>query len=973
MELGTRGGNSTCALVIGTAETGGHVVSVDYGMGAEYAGEKPTWDALAQASALVTVTLGLSDFWTLVIKDDLEFAKEYNEEIDLLFIDTVHSYEQTRKELEIWGSKVVNGGYILIHDTLSYPEQNKAIWEFLDQYPLSDYVEHKNCNGLGIIIKDVTPQQRSRKLNRDRESKADSREWKARADRLHEDLVRLRSRLSQELEARLEQSKEELRKQFKDPMGKLLVLYRARPDLRSSFPEVEKGDYSRLMEWAKKQAASGLDSAHRLLEQDSGWYTFNPWQKLSDENLELKTRVENMIRESVRLETGYESKLQALRTELSLAHESKLQALRTELSLAHEESSKFLAEMSAIRSSIGFKFMKFYASKIDRLFPDGTSRGEFRKVVRGSLKIVLDEGVGRFLRQAWWKLRRGEFRLSQPITSPILQDPYQKWLLRHAITQQRIIDIEKQIAALQYKPLISIIVPVYNTEPGYLSEAIESVRRQIYPNWELCIVDDASSEPNVRSIVTSFAEQDSRIKSRFLIEHEGIAGASNHALYMALGEFVGFLDHDDKLTEDALFEVVNLINVQPDLDFIYTDEDKCDENGVRSEAFFKPDWSPDLLLSMNYVPHFVVYRKILIDRIGGLRKGFEGSQDYDLTLRVSEITNRIGHVSKVLYSWRRARGSTASSSAAKPYARDAAKKALSEALTRRGIDGEVLDGYNLWYRIKYRVRGHPLVSIIVITHDRPDLLKACLQTVGAKTNYPNYEIIVVDRKSEKPVTLEYLRSLRHRVIRFDDEFNFAKVNNFAVDFAQGDYLVFLNDDTEVINPEWLTEMVSLADNRTDVGIVGAKLLYEDGRIQHAGVVLGAGGASGHPFRGKPDSHSGYFGFPHVMRNCIAVTAACMLVKRHVFEKLKGYDENLAVGGNDVDLCIRAYQMGYLTVYTPYASLYHHEGATRQGPFPISDYVYFTTKWRAMLTRDPFYNCNLSLRSEEDLFSTELGS
>lgn len=548
---------------------------------------------------------------------------------------------------------------------------------------------------------------------------------------------------------------------------------------------------------------------------------------------------------------------------------------------------------------------------------------------------------------------------------------YSDWVSRFTYTESMRDDAHQEIDGFLQKPTISILMPVYNPDPKWLTEAIESVRAQIYPNWDLCIADDSSGDA-LREIIRDYVQKDNRIKATFLKIHEGIAGATAQALSIANGQFVGFLDHDDKLSEDALFEVARLLNVRPELDFIYTDEDIIDQHGRRVDPFFKPDWSPDLLLSMNYVPHFVVCRKEILQEVGSVRKGFDGAQDYDLALRVTERSSRIGHVAKPVYSWRKTRESTASSLAAKPFARGAAKRALKEAMHRRGIQAEVLDGYNQWYRIRYRPANNPLISIIIVTHDRPDLLKACLGSIKTKTSYKNYEIIVVDHRSERKKTMEYLRSLECQVIRYEEEFNFAKINNFASEHANGSYLLFLNDDTEVIESRWLEEMVSILESRADVGIVGAKLLYKNRRIQHAGVVLGCGGSAGHPFRGIRDWHYTYFAFAYLIRNCIAVTAACMMIKRQLFDRLKGFDVNLTVGGNDVDLCIRAHELGYLTVYTPYSVLYHLEGSTRR-TFPLSDYQYFTKKWEKLLRSDPFYNVNLSLESEDRLYTLDFSA
>lgn len=516
-------------------------------------------------------------------------------------------------------------------------------------------------------------------------------------------------------------------------------------------------------------------------------------------------------------------------------------------------------------------------------------------------------------------------------------------------------------------------MPVYDTDEDALTEAIESVRGQVYENWELCVADDVSSKPEVRRILREYVELDRRVGVQFLSKHEGIAGASNAAISTATGAFIGFLDHDDLLTGDALFEIVRLLNTNPDVDFIYTDEDKIDERNIRVDPFFKPDWSPDLLLTMHYAAHFAVYRTELVRKLRGLRKGFDGSQDYELALRATEATSRIAHIAKPVYSWRKLSSSTATSLSAKPTAREAQKKAVREALNRRGLVADVLDGYNNWNRIKYKLKDHPLVSVITICHNQPHVLKLCIDSIEHKTNYPNYEILVVDQESDEKQTIDYLKTLRskHRVVRYEGAYNLARINNFAVDRTKASYLLFLNNNMEVITPDWMTEMVSIADSRDDVGIVGAKLLYCDGRIEHAGVVVGCEGASSHPFRGKPNSDAGYFGFPHVIRNWISVTAACMLVKRSVFKSLDGFDENMAVAGSDVDLGIRANRRGILTVYTPYAVLRYREDFTGQGPSPLAEKKYCTKKWALLLERDPYYNPNLSLESEQDLFTLPL--
>jgi GT2 family glycosyltransferase/predicted O-methyltransferase YrrM len=935
VELGVRGGNSTCALVIGAAETGGHVTSVDHGKGAAYSGEEPTWDSLAQASVVINDKLDLSGYWMLVVRDDLEFAREYDDEIDVLMIDTSHSYEQTRKELEAWGSKVVTGGFIVIHDTVSFPEQNKAIWEFMDEHQFSDYVEHKNCNGLGIIIKGkATSGKAERRIGR-----IGSDAWRYRLDRMQEAIVEMRAFLGKKdrdaLEGLANQRvtlESELTKRLKDPLGKLLWTYSSRPDLQQAFPEVVDGDYSRLLDWAKEHIPSGKDAAQQVLRTHIDWYQTNALIRMRTDNVELKQRLETL--------------------------ESERSRLNDELSLVREE-------LFAIKDSFGYNTLHFFTTHTDRLLPNNTRRGELRKIVVASLRIARKQGVRSLIHQALEKIRRREFALVGMETSQGNQ--YDVWLSNNQLTEEKLAKTREEISRFGYKPKISIVMPVYNPEEKELEAAISSVTDQVYPNWELCAVDDASTKKHIRKVLSEQARRDTRIRVKYLDTNLGISGASNEALKMASGEFVGFLDHDDELTKDALFEVVKALNDNPNEDLIYSDEDKMDLNDRRVEPFFKPDWSPDLLLSMNYITHFCVIRKNLIEKIGGFRKGSEGSQDYELILRVTEQTNRIFHISRQLYSWRKTPRSAAASIQAKPYAYVSAKRAILEALTRRGIHADVEDGaYTGFYRVRYGIDSQ-LVSIIIPTKNRCELLRRCLTSIESKSTYSNYEIIVVDNDSDDPETLGYLDQLRrlprHIILSFHDEFGYSRIINLATRHANGSHMVFLNNDTEVVTADWIQAMLEHSQ-RNSVGAVGAKLIFPDGKIQHAGVILGLGGLAGHAFYNLPAGNPGYFGLPHVIRNCSAVTAACMMVRRDVFQNLNGFDEGFKVEFGDVDFCLRAGQRGYSIVYTPYAVLKHHEGATRGRYSPhLNDRKLFAERWgHLLLDGDPYYNPNLSLLS-----------
>lgn len=518
----------------------------------------------------------------------------------------------------------------------------------------------------------------------------------------------------------------------------------------------------------------------------------------------------------------------------------------------------------------------------------------------------------------------------------------------------------ERINQFAYAPILSIILPVYDTEPEHLRKALDSVMNQYYPNWELCICDDGSVAGHVRGMLEQYRDRDARIKVVFSDSNAGIARASNRALGMATGEFIGLLDHDDELTPDALYEVAVTLQ-ETDADLVYSDEDRLDEKGRRTEPAFKPAWSPDLLLSCMYLGHFCVYRKSIVDRIGGFRPDFDRSQDYDLALRFTEATTKIAHIPKILYHWRKVASSASGLSAARSKVIEAGRRALQSALSRRRIDGEV-EAENVYgfYRVRRNIKTGGLVMIIIPTRDGVKLLRPCIASIESKTAYPNYEILIVDNGSQDRATLDYLKRSPHRVIRLDEPFNFSRLNNAAAREAAGDYLLFLNDDTEVISAEWMSAMVEQA-RRADAGAVGAKLLYPDGRIQHAGIILGAGGTAGHAHSGVDGfSAAGYLNYPSTIRNYSAVTGACLMIRRDVFLNAGGFDqESFPVSFSDVDLCLRLRERGYLIVYTPYAMLYHRESATRGRRRYPQEEAALRARWRSELISDPYYNPNLS--------------
>jgi GT2 family glycosyltransferase/2-polyprenyl-3-methyl-5-hydroxy-6-metoxy-1,4-benzoquinol methylase len=637
--------------------------------------------------------------------------------------------------------------------------------------------------------------------------------------------------------------------------------------------------------------------------------------------------------------------------------DSHIANIEATLHHANVQAAASLHQLEQITNSVGYRLLERVRRPIRWLTPEGTRRrGAFVAFSKG-LNIIMTRGwrafFARLVRVREWLPRLGAVSIA---AHPTLDDQYQLWLQAHALTPVRARRMKQQAARLHYRPLMSIVMPVYNPEPAWLRDAIESVRGQLYDNWELCIADDGSTRAGVRELLEESSRADERIKVTHSKKNQGIAAASNAALALASGEFIGLLDHDDELTRDALFEVVKLLNERQDLDYIYSDEDKKEPDGRLVEPSFKPGWSPDLLMSVNYVTHFSVFRKTLIDDLGGFRRGYDGSQDYDLVLRATEITDKVAHIAEPLYTWRKVPGSAASSTKAKGFAYRAGKKALRDALARRGLKGEVLDGLPKGrYRVRYRIVGSPKVAIIIPTRDRVDMLRRCVESIEKKSSYRNYEIIVVDNSSREQETLDYLSSLKGKVIKYPHEFNFAKIINTAARETDGDALLLLNNDTEIITADWIEAMLEHGQ-RPEVAAVGARLIYPDGRVQHEGIIIGLGGGSA----GNVD-HGGYFGLGESIRNCSAVTGACMLTRSSVFWELGGFDDRLGVAFNDVDFCLRARDKGYVIVYTPYALLYHHESASRGTLHPHEDEKLFRQRWGDPGEyHDPYYNPNLDL-------------
>ncbi|XOV89489.1 MAG: glycosyltransferase [Pseudomonadota bacterium] len=596
--------------------------------------------------------------------------------------------------------------------------------------------------------------------------------------------------------------------------------------------------------------------------------------------------------------------------------------------------------------------------------------GGLVRLLGKSVRVLFSEGIsGIGLRVTHLRLQRQQGKALAPA-----QITYREWVEREYGPDDASL-AAATIAKFNRLPLISVICPTFNPNEQFLRAAIQSMQGQVYPHWQLCIADDCSTSVDVSRIVAGF--NDSRITLVQREQNGNISAASNSALDTATGDYVTFLDQDDTLSPFALFWVAELLVRRPDVRLIYSDEDKLSEEGERCDPHFKPDWNYDYLLAHNYLCHLSVYDRQLVEQVGRLRLGFEGAQDHDLALRAIEQlkTSEIAHIPRVLYHWRKHEDSTSMSVQAKPYALVASKRAVEEHLTRTASRARVsLEG--LKFRILREIPTPlPRVNVLIPTRDGLALLRACINSILQKTRYPNYRITVIDNGSAEAATLRYLEEGAARgdfsVTRDDQPFNFSRLVNTGIRASDDEYVCLLNNDVEVISDGWLTEMMGNAC-RDEVGVVGAKLLYDDNTVQHGGVILGVGGVAGHAHKYQAQGSLGYFDRLVLQHELSAVTGACMLIKRSVFDQTRGFDESeLTVAFNDVDYCLQVRELGYKIIWTPHAVLYHHESKSRgledteekQARFQ-KEAEAMLARWGAKLQWDPAYNPNLSLETED---------
>lgn len=548
--------------------------------------------------------------------------------------------------------------------------------------------------------------------------------------------------------------------------------------------------------------------------------------------------------------------------------------------------------------------------------------------------------------------------------------PYEPWYEAY-VPEEETLNRQRKRKFLN-APLISVVVPAYHTPPLFLRQMLDSLVAQTYGGWELCIANGSPDDKEMEAVLEEYEKRDSRIRHENLKENLGIAENTNAAFRMAKGEFIGLLDHDDLLAPNALYEIALALEKNPEADVVYTDEDKVTTDlKEHFQPHLKPDFNLDLLRSNNYICHFFTVRREIVEQVGGFRKEFDGAQDYDFIFRCTEEARKILHIPEILYHWRTHKESTADNPASKMYAFEAGKRAIEAHLKRTGTDGEVSHTPDLgFYRVKYPVKGEPLISIIIPNKDEKESLEACLKSIWEKTTYKNYEIIVVENNSTSDEIFQYYKEISQkgvRLLRWKKEFNYSAINNFGAAHAKGEFLLFLNNDVTVITPDWLTELAGLCQ-RKEVGAAGVKLLYPDNTIQHAGCVIGIGGIAGHMFVDMPANRTGYLHKASLLQDMSAVTAACMIMKKQVFDQVGGFTEELAVAFNDVDLCLKINKAGSLVVYDPYVQLYHMESKTRGAEDSKEKVRRFQTEieymrchWLDILKNgDPYYNKNLSL-------------
>ncbi len=660
----------------------------------------------------------------------------------------------------------------------------------------------------------------------------------------------------------------------------------------------------------------------------------------------------------------------------------EIDELNKQLATVFRSMDILIKRLAELENSKLVKFRKYFYLYLNRL-RSNFKKGKKRNFLSILINYVFKRG-GRLFRLFLTRVFRSLYLLFETRKVMIIEVAenylattanYSQYLLKKKLNKDIIKQYKRNIKGLAHQPLFSIIMPVYNPRIDLFVKTLDSVCGQVYEYWELCIADDNSTDPEVREIIERYCKTNERIKAVFREQNGHISRASNSALELATGEYSVLMDHDDILSNDALYEMALAINKTGGADIIYSDEDKIDEWGMHSEPHFKPDWSPENLLSRNYLGHVCVYKTAQIRDVGGWRVGFEGSQDYDLLLRYSEMYNNVIHIPEVLYHWRIHSGSAAMSEAVKPYAYRAAQMALAEAMSRRGMEATVdfLDSFR-GYSIRFGLKNkNAKVSIIIPSRNRADLLSKCLKSIETKSTYKNFEIVVIDNNSDQKDFFDLIEQYKQKpnisfkCVLDKEAFNFSRLINLGRKNSSGEFIILLNNDTEIISPDWIEAMMEHVQ-RKEIGVAGAKLLYNNDTIQHAGVIVGLGGCAGHVLIGEDREGPGYFNYVNMLNQYSALTAACIMVRSDAFDEVNGFDEIFTTEYNDVDFCLKLIEAGYRNLYVPHCELYHYESMSRGHPNSTSESYkkhvrevnLFRKKWKNYVENDPCYNPNLSL-------------